>query len=308
MRSPSAPADPRRAPGAAAPPPPLRAPPRPRRAPRRSAGLGLLMGLLGAVFIPAASAAPEAGAPPAARAPAPKVATQTLSYTLRIGDKVVGKREVTVRHVPGPTLESEETRILESWIEVDAEIAGQQVKVRQRATARASGGRLHFTSVNDENGRISEVQGKRLNDGRWLIHIVDRTGARSFEYRKSQVDLCTLDLLDPELHRRLTDKSTARVLLVETGDVLEGPAKDLGEATLQVGAVELPVTRATFTPSLGRLTMDWNLEGLLVSYELGFMGQRMTATVSTPPEPRVWGEVSVPLRFGAGVEVGEDEL
>jgi hypothetical protein len=281
---------------------------RPRWARRLAARLGLVIGVLVVGLSHGAKAAPQGATPPLPSAVAPKVATQSLSYTLRIGDKVVGKREVKVRHVPGPTLESEETRIIESWIDVDAEIAGQQVKVRQRATARASGGRLSFTSVNDENGRVSEVQGKRLGDGRWLINIVDRTGARSFEYRKSQVDLCTLDLLDPELHRRLTDKSTARVLLVETGDVLEGPAKDLGESTLKVGATELPVTRATFTPTQGRLTMDWNLEGLLVAYEIGFMGQRMSATVTAPPDARVWGEVSVPLRFGAGVEVGEDEL
>ena len=291
---------------------PLALPARPdvlRRTARRFvAGSFFVIGVLVVGLGQGAVAAPQAPAAPQAAVPAAKVATQSLAYTLRIGDKVVGKREVNVRHVPGPMVESEETRIIESWIEVEAEIAGQQVKVRQRATARASGGRLSFTSVNDENGRVSEVQGKRLGDGRWLINIVDRTGGRSFEYRKSQVDLCTLDLLDPELHRRLTDKSTARVLLVETGDVLEGPAKDLGEATLKVGEVELPVTRATFTPPQGRLTMLWNLEGLLVSYEIGFMGQRMTATVNEPPDARVWGEVSVPLRFGAGVDVGEGEL
>ena len=81
-----------------------------------------------------------------------------------------------------------------------------------------------------------------------------------------------------------------------------------GEATLKVGGVELPVNRSTFTPSEGRLTMDWNLEGLLVAYEIGFLGQRLSAQVRTPPAPRVWGEVAVPLRFGAGREVGEGEL
>ena len=272
--------------------------------------LGLGLALPGALVLGPASigAAEPAPALPDMTVPAAKVSSQRIVYDLRLGEKVVGKREVTVRHVPGPTRDAPETRILESWTDVQTEIAGRSVHVRQRATARANGTRLQFTAVNDENGRKTEVQGRRLSDGRWLITVIDSSGSRSFEYRKSQVDLCTLDLLDPELHRRLTDRPTARVLLVETGDVIEGPAKQLGEATVSVGGVELPVTRATFTPAEGRLTMDWNLEGLLVAYEIGFLGQRLQAKVKNPPAPRVWGEVAVPLRFGGGRDVGENAL
>lgn len=283
---------------------------RPRRALALASAALAVCAALGLAAAPPVAAQPAPAGPPLpdVSVPAAKVSSQRIEYDLRLGDKVVGKREVTVRHVPGPGVEAPETRILESWTEIQAEVAGKLIKVRQRATARASGSRLQFTAVNDENGRISEVQGRRLADGRWLLTIIDSSGSRSFEYRKSQVDLCTLDLLDPELHRRLIDRPTARLLLVETGDVIEGPAKDLGEATLKVGGVELPVNRSTFTPSEGRLTMDWNLEGLLVAYEIGFLGQRLSAQVRTPPAPRVWGEVAVPLRFGAGREVGEGEL
>ncbi len=243
--------------------------------------------------------------------PATMAAPETvwnLKFQLKQGSTVVGHRDVKIRNMAVIKPGDPEVRIMESWTEVKLPIAGRTVSARQRATARTSRGRTQFTAVTDEDGRMREVQGKRLEDGRWSLSVVEGGKVAGQELRPGLVQLSTLDLLDPDARLRLLDRPTARLLLVETGEIMEGRVENLGEGSLQIGGTEVLVERIALHAPAGRLLLQWNLEGVLVAYELTVLGQKLEATVSEAPKARSWGTVEAPTRFGRGAEVGESEL
>ena len=130
----------------------------------------------------------------------------------------------------------------------------------------------------------------------------------SQELRRSQADLCTLDLLDPKLHARLLQRSRVRLLDHTTGAVVEGLAEDLGEVTIQIGEQTIPVRRSTLTVGGHVWQWDWNLEGVLVRYDTRLGELPLSARAAEPPPPRQWGAVDVSTRFDNGTAIQQDDL
>lgn len=238
----------------------------------------------------------------------PPTSEQKLVYDLTIDDKAVGRRVVTVRYVPPDDVLPEETRIIESWEEVDARVKGVDVKMRTRITARSSESASSYVASQDLNGKVQEVQGRRGTDGKWTVTILGDGKVSTWEYRRSEVDLTTMDLLDPERPAALHDNATARVLVAEAGIIMDGLVRDLDEAKLKVAGQQVPVHRWDWAPSAGRVELSWSLDGLLVGYEAAFMGATLRARVQKVPEPRTFGEIELSPTTSAGTKVFEEDL
>jgi hypothetical protein len=233
---------------------------------------------------------------------------QKLVYDLVLGGKKVGKRELTVRHLPPEEGVTGASRLIESWTELDATVAGQHVVFQGRASIRATDSRLSYNSIFDQNGDRVEVQGRQSSDGSWTITRADSAGVHEQVLRRSEVDLSTFHLLDPKLHELAEEAATANILIAETGTIAQGPARQLGEDTVQISGEGIPVTRWEWDPTGGRMEVAWTMDGLPIQYSLKFLGQRLTATARAVPQSN-WGSVDVQtFQTSSGGAVLEEEL
>ena len=216
---------------------------------------------------------------------------QSLVFDLLMDGAVVGHREITVKYIPPATPAGQESRVIETWTELNAQLGAWGFVLENRSTGFGSDGRSTFTSSMSVNGKVSEIQGQRHPDGRWQINAHYPDGIQRFELRRTEVDLSTLDLLDPGRALIFRDGARARVLSAEPGRVMTGELTDLGESTLTVGDREVVVHRWAWTPPEARFELAWSEDGLLVDWSATFKGKRLDADIRELPTPRVYGEV-----------------
>jgi len=242
----------------------------------------------------------------------PEPVVQQVVFDLAAGGVPAGKHTLSVRHVPPREGAYDETRILESYEELGGPKVAEPLQRRTRATGRADGSTMSFTSITETgpvgSGRVTEVNARRMSDGSWFVNVTRGGTTESQNLRRSQADLCTLDLLDPKLHMRLVNRSRVRLLDHTTGAVLEGDAEDLGEMTIQVGDTTVPVRRFTLKVDGRSWQWDWNLEGLLVRYDARVGDLPLAARVQALPPPRNWGAVDASTRFDNGTTIRQDDL
>jgi hypothetical protein len=233
---------------------------------------------------------------------------QVLTYDLVLAGQTVGTRTLTIKHLPEEPGVSGASRLLESWTELEATVAGKSVKFTGRASMRATETRMSYTSTFDQDGTRVQVQGRQDSDGSWQLTRREKGTAQEISYRRSEVDLSTFDLLDPSLRKRAVESASTDVLIAETGVVVNGPARDLGEDTVRLGGLEVPVNRWAWDPTAGAMEVAWTQDGLPVQYSLQFLGQKLTATARELP-PSDWGSVQVKtFQTTSGGSVLEEEL
>lgn len=228
---------------------------------------------------------------------------QKLTYELTMDGKAIGQRTLTLRYLQGST---GEVRILETYTEVSATVAGKSWTMKNRATLKA-GASPGFTSNIEENGALREVQGRMLPDRRWSVIVTEKGKSQTWTLRASEVSMSSLDLFDPVRHSLLLSGGPVNMLVAETGGIEPGPVEDLGEGTLTIGGQEIVVQRAAWTPSTGRMELAWSTDGLLVSYQTQVAGRTLEARLVELPPPPSFGEVQTPA-LQTGGTVNEESL
>lgn len=214
---------------------------------------------------------------------------QTLLYDLRLDGQQVGTREVVLRYLEDAS--GREVRLIESYTELQAPIAGRTYSFANRATARVEAVKTSFTSSVSEDGQVREVQARQRSDGTWKVSVIEDGELKQAELLRGQADLSSLQLLDPVGHRELTTRSRASVLTAETGTILSGLVEDLGEGVLTLGQDAVAVHRWSWTPATGRVELSWSMDGLLVGYDSAFMGRTLQARLRDAPTARAFGEI-----------------
>ncbi len=203
-----------------------------------------------------------------------------VSWKLSVNGAPIGHRDVTVKYVHG---DPGTRRIVESWTELDGAIGPVRLKYRQRMTATAEGrDPASFQSVIEENGRGREVQ-VRWTPAGWLVTTVADGRSRTVTVDPARIDLSTADLFDPDSRIGFGSREGARILSAETGEILQGPVVDLGDAVVQVATDTVPVHGWAWDAADGRSTFWYSAEGFLVKYELQLLGFAVTAVLSAPP-------------------------
>lgn len=233
---------------------------------------------------------------------------QVLTYDLVLSGQTVGTRTLTIKHLPEEPGISGASRLLESWTDLEATVAGRTVRFQGRASIRATETRISYTSIFDQDGTRVQVQGRQDSEGGWVLTRREKGTAQEITYRRSEVDLSTFHLLDPSLRRAASESATTDVLIAETGVVVSGPSRDLGEDTVQLGELAVPVTRWAWDPIGGAMEVAWTQDGLPVQYSMQFLGQRLTATARELPTSD-WGSMQVrTFQTTSGGSVMEEEL
>jgi hypothetical protein len=231
---------------------------------------------------------------------------RTVTFDLLMNGQVVGSREVTLRYIPPEEgLSTSEVRITQTWTEIDTSIAGWALSVRNRTTSHASSQRSSFTSSISVNGDLSEIQGRTIENGRWKVSEIRSGKANNRELRRSEVDLSTMDLLDPVRSQILTQLTSVNLLSAETGEVLTGVLDDLGEDDLTVGGRTVAVHRWGLDTSQGRLELAWDAEGLLLESSMVIRGQTIATRLKQLPPPREYGAFQLSMD---GPDIREEEL
>lgn len=269
------------------------------------AGLALLTGWL--ALPPSVGVAQE---PPASEVLAREPVS--VSFDLSVAGKPAGSHTLTVRFVPPKDDQSDEARIIESFEDIGGEAVPEALQRRTRATARTSGSTLSFTAVTETgpvgSGRVTEVNGRRTSDGEWTL-VVTRGGATEVrELRRSQVDVCTLDIFDPVLYSRWTGRDLTRMVDITTGDILEGKAEDMGEVAIDINNATQPVLRIGMNIASHDWQWDRTLEGIVIRYDGRLGDAPLAARIQELPESRVWGQIETSTRFDNGVIVEKGEL
>ncbi len=236
-------------------------------------------------------------------APAQASDSQALVYDLSVGGRAVGSREVTINYLD---VDGAAVRVIESYTAFDVQVAGVPFSYVNRASVRVDARGAAFTSSVSENGELREVQARSRRDGSWTVTVLEDGTRAATRLSPGDVDLCSLELLDPIRHEELTARPRAELLAAETGTLLAGQVEDLGESSLDIGGSAVPVHRWAWTPPTGRVELAWSLDGLLVSYETAWMGKKLGARLRALPSPRSFGEIGP---IGGVVEgVAEEEL
>lgn len=221
-----------------------------------------------------------------------------MVYDLTLDGASVGTREVNVRYLP--TAQGE-VRILESYTEISATVAGVGYTLKNRASAKVGAGTPGFTSSVQENGAVREIQGRLLPDRRWQVTIAETGKLETYYLRPSELQLTSLDLLDAQRSRAMSaGTGTVAMLIVESGAVLSGPVSALGETSMQVGGVEVQASCARWTPETGPSELCWTSDGVLVRYTSTVLGRTVNATLRALPPPPDFGAIEgLPASGGA---------
>ena len=219
-----------------------------------------------------------------------RASEQKIVYDLILDGKIVGTRELSLTHIDPASPAEVEARLVRSWTSVDAPLGRDTVRYRSRGTARNTDERTSFTVVTEEGGVTLEVQGRQLSDGTWATSITTRGRREDRTHRRLEVDLCTFDLVDPVRARRLAGRPSANILLAETGQVVTGAVRE-ARAAVTIGGQSVPVTRLTWSPPVGALSMAYTEDGLLVAYEAAFLGKTLQARARALPPPRDYGRI-----------------
>lgn len=230
----------------------------------------------------------EAADPVAATAPE---AEQTLTFDLVVNGAVAGRRDVTITYLTPSQPGGSESRLIKTWTELDARAGAWTVQLQNRSSGHISATESGFTSSLSFNGKVSEVQGATLPDGRWQMHGVFNRRLQTWELRRTEVDLSSLDLLDPVRAKVMAELGRARILSAETGQIMTGPIEDLGEQVLVIRGQEVVVHRYAWTPPEGRFELAWSEDGLLLDWSITASGQTIDARLRSLPPPRAYGTV-----------------
>lgn len=225
--------------------------------------------------------------------------TVSLRYLLAVDGQVVGHRDLTLRYLP--TADGE-IRLVQSWTELTMVIAGQSFSYRQRMSGQGNTG--GFTSVIREGNEGREVQAVRGPEG-WNVSVADGGQARLWELGWDGFDMTSLSLVDPESSRRLEGRTHLRVLVAETGSVVDGPLRPAGAVQVAVGGVNLPATGYIWSLPEGEVRLEYGAEGHLLRYTMRVAGKVVTATLDRPPPARDYGAVGGPI---IGADLDEAEL
>jgi hypothetical protein len=173
--------------------------------------------------------------------------------------------------------------MLESFTDIDAQVGPVHVVYKQRLTGFAATGPASFHSVIQENGEALEVQARWGHDA-WTVTVVDRRASRTTDYPTAQLDLSTVDLIDPGSRYSISRMTSARVLSAETGDIWEGDVSPMGTKEMALAGRHVTVDGFVWMSPEGRSEFWYSGEGYLVQYNMRLLGFRVEGTlIAAPP-------------------------
>lgn len=209
---------------------------------------------------------------------------QVMRWAVRVGDDVVGHRDVVVRYAGQG---EDHARVFESSLSIDGQFPTdngktRRLRYRQMLNAVSTDGLpASFHSTVTSNRNAAELQA-RYADASWRLTYAQNGFVRSFALDARKVDLSTVDLFDPETTRPLGKRSHARILAAETGKLDEGPVYQLGTERLVIGGESLETKQYAWDASEGTWLLWYTTNGFLVRYVRPMLGLELVADLVGP--------------------------
>jgi hypothetical protein len=236
---------------------------------------------------------------------------QRLVFDLSINGTPVGSREITINYLPisdsasGFSRANLGSRLLESRTEVDAVVAGKEIRFREHSTAQFSGVNSRFVSSISFGDDVAELQGRRLKDGSWMVYDVQASEVLRRDYRRSEMDFFSLALFDPGQAHEWKREEPLKIMLIETGLIWGGSWAPLGSETLRSPSGKISGDRMEFQSGSNSMDALWSPDGLLVDWSVTVSGVRIDANIRSIPETPQFGEIESIQSFSG---VSEEEL
>jgi hypothetical protein len=205
--------------------------------------------------------------------------TDRLDWQIEVNGRAVGERSL---RMDVEQTEHGELRTLRSSTRIDAKVVGIPFSVRQTLTANADFGPASFISVVEQRGSTSELQGRLTGLG-WRLAYTEQGRTRTFDVPAAEVDLSTVDLIDPRSRVPLSRYTDVRVLSAETGEVHTGRVEILGPSQLVISGTPVDVEGYALHIPEGVGRFYYTTEGWLVRFETKVFGQAVTGQLKAPP-------------------------
>ena len=157
-----------------------------------------------------------------------------MRYSLHLDGVPVGDRQVEIRYLPPPEGELDQARMIRSTMSLDISLDRRSYRMVSRVSAMHGPSGTNFVTSVQENEAVREIQARAERDGAWSVSGLEKGDRTGWTFRRGEVGVTSMELLDPERYRRLLDGSLAPMLVAETGQVMLGQVRDLGEAQMQI--------------------------------------------------------------------------
>ncbi len=218
--------------------------------------------------------------------PALAVEVEQYRWDLALQGQVVGQRDLTVKYRSDGRIE---VRVLESYTELNLPLDRDGYLWQQRLSGLARTGSASFASVISDDGWNREVQAVKKVQG-WTVTVAEGDEARAYLLDRDAFDLTSLDLIDPGQGDRLDGRTHLRVLVAETGEVLEGPLERTGQVQVRIEGVAVPGVAYRWNIEEGPVELIYGREGHLLRYAIRIAGVSVSATLAEPPAARTFEE------------------
>lgn len=206
---------------------------------------------------------------------------QNVTWDLSVDGRKVGTRTATITTEHNGT---QTTRLIESYTAVNATIGPVSLIWRQRLTGVAERMPASFQAKLDENGEPHEVQVRWSAEG-WTVSLADRRGSRTQIVAPYQIDMTTVDLIDPGSRWRLDRYEKVKVLSAETGDIWEGTVEPLGAGKVTIGGQSVAVVGWAWNSPEGKSSFWYSDDGWLVRYQTRVLGHALEGVLTQAPPP-----------------------
>ena len=221
---------------------------------------------------------------------------QELVWGVTVGGKPAGEHTLKIKYIP--SADGSVKRILESYAEYVGATA-PPIAMKRRVTGHAGLEPATLHSVLNDNGEAREIQAA-IDEGNWRITLTEEGKSTEYELAFSRVDMSDLDLFDPASAVPLGRYHLAKILSIETGDVMEGEVVRMGNSELDIGGVKVLVDEYIWSAPSVKWSLFYTPDGFLVRYERSKEGVDIIGQLLKPP-PQGLDEAPV-LRGGAKID------
>ena len=228
---------------------------------------------------------------------------QEIEYSLFYQDKVIGEQRVSISYLPSNLEQPLGGRIIEVYTEIN-EDASKLGGYAQRSTAHFSGKQIKFVSASNKNNEKRELQGRLLNNEKWLVHDIQSDNTSVHEYSLSELELPSIAFYDPVLSQLLLEKSNTSIYFIEHGILVDGVWNSKGEEKHKVSRKKIVGERYKFSSNVAYEGV-WSDTGLLLSWKMPYDEIIIEAKVRSLPEKPDFGTIESIKSF-EGVQ--EEEL
>ena len=230
--------------------------------------------------------------------------SSALIFDLMVGKQNVGTHSVQIKYLPTDKFHPEGSRLIESELKVDGSFMGQNIHHAQKSSATFSGSRGSFVSAVESGLDLVELQGRQQRDRRWSVHTIRTAGISQHVYSIAEMSTITLALFDPEQLNHHTTGVLGGLYVADTGDVLVGSWSEAVQEKRTIEGKEIDGIHRKVTNKEYQLDLFWNMEGLLLDWDLHVSGVVIDSVLRNVPTGLKFGEIQTVTTFD-GVE-GEE--